>query len=654
MKSIGELRAYLQRTGAKWRPAASLPDSALIPVVKTGGAPPLTPAQTKPNLTLADVLAIASKPTPNKLLLQRRIDLGLVQVDPSTKLPKPRYLPGGPIPDPLILPTTVDWRQRFGFNWLASVQTQACADCWAFATVALVSTQTRIEHCAWFKRSEGEVRQAIDPTCCSQGSGDNMEAALAWIANNGVTGEDCAPYTSTDGTVAVCGDRSARTVQVNYANAQFMVPDMTAAAGHEYDAQKLWLDQIGPFATWLDYSLVAAWDPASGPFDSFNTCDPEAQKNTCLGHYMLVVGYDDTQTTPSWIMRNSYGPNWGMNGYMYMAYGAACTDTYHHMGLTSPIPDPWSKRRQHSGGMIESEIGALSCNFELLSTTKTTEEPNQCAHMYRDGSSLIWNTKELFAGDVADFPTLIETTFGRNFECVYRSTNGQLHHWYYDRTTNIWGDGGTFGPMTTVRRPGFIQSNYVSPGNFEVVVATSNGTLQHLWRDNSNTAYVWNTAETFGANILLGGPTLVQSQYGSQGNFEFVALLTSGQLQHFYRDNDGDEVWIAGPTFGGAVTGTPCMIEGQYGATNENAVGNFELCVASVGQIQHWYRDNQAGNVWILATTFGNNIQDVIALVQGSYGFNLELVALLTDGSLQHYYRDQNLVWHTGSIFGTA
>ena len=36
------------------------------------------------------------------------------------------------------------------------------------------------------------------------------------------------------------------------------------------------------------------------------------------------------------------------------------------------------------------------------------------------------------------------------------------------------------------------------------------------------------------------------------------------------------------------------MIQGQYGTTNELIVGNFELCVAVGGRVQHWWRDNSA------------------------------------------------------------
>ena len=36
------------------------------------------------------------------------------------------------------------------------------------------------------------------------------------------------------------------------------------------------------------------------------------------GHAVMVVGYDDSAQT--FLVRNSWGPNWGMDGYFTMPY----------------------------------------------------------------------------------------------------------------------------------------------------------------------------------------------------------------------------------------------------------------------------------------------------------------------------------------------
>lgn len=45
---------------------------------------------------------------------------------------------------------------------------------------------------------------------------------------------------------------------------------------------------------------------------------PTANSQCLGGHAVLCVGYDDSQQ--HWIMRNSWGSSWGINGYFYLPY----------------------------------------------------------------------------------------------------------------------------------------------------------------------------------------------------------------------------------------------------------------------------------------------------------------------------------------------
>jgi hypothetical protein len=101
-------------------------------------------------------------------------------------------------------------------------------------------------------------------------------------------------------------------------------------------------------------------------------------------------------------------------------------------------------------------------------------------------------------------------------------------------------------------------------------------------------------------------------------------------------------------TFGAGITSAPCLIEGQFGAQDELDVGNFELCVAANGQIEHWWRDNHALGPWTRSAVFGQSVRRVVGLIEG-LGFNLELVAERTDGRYQHYWRD-GAGWHAGPV----
>ena len=51
----------------------------------------------------------------------------------------------------------------------------------------------------------------------------------------------------------------------------------------------------------------------------FNACSPGT-----VNHAVVLVGWDDAQGTQGvWILRNSWGTDWGEDGYMYIEYGCS-------------------------------------------------------------------------------------------------------------------------------------------------------------------------------------------------------------------------------------------------------------------------------------------------------------------------------------------
>ena len=47
--------------------------------------------------------------------------------------------------------------------------------------------------------------------------------------------------------------------------------------------------------------------------------------NLAIDHCVQAVGWTSVQGTPAWIVRNSWGTDWGMQGYLYVQMGVdAC------------------------------------------------------------------------------------------------------------------------------------------------------------------------------------------------------------------------------------------------------------------------------------------------------------------------------------------
>jgi len=626
---VKNLRKTLSSTKAKWTVNLHLRDSDKLPRYSLGGdTKGLLSADKISKLNFKKVL---QQLPGNPYLLRRRLDLGILdkkmisKAYPSLIQPDTLTLPpmGG------TTPTSVDWRNRWGWPWITTIRDQnGCNACWAFAATALVEAMVRIEHCVWPVLSEGDVHKGMGAVCANLGGSGT---ALDWIADHGLADPGCFAWTNADIPYNPTADRSGRSVRC----------PKPAYIGNTAD-QKKWLDTVGPLVTWFDV-WTDFFGYGNGVYHKQNMIGNTANKSEG-GHFMLVVGYDDTQNC--WIVKNSWGNSWGENGYARIGYGETGIDTYAKISLQNVNPDPWTKRRYHNGNLLESGNGGNHRNFEMLATIGA-----KIQLWWRDNAAatMPWNhTASFGSNDATACPTFISTTFNRNFECVYPTNGNRLHHWWFKQPGGPWYDGGIFGPVDTAGIPGLVQSNYNAPGNFEVVVRTADNRLNHWWRDGGG----WHDGGRFGSNVAYSGPSLIQSHYGQQDNFELVCVLYTGQMQHWWRDNDGGMSWHQGTTFGSGVASPPCMIEASFGEGDETQVGNFELCVAVGGKVEHWWRYNHGDMIWRKSATFGHNVKSVVGLIQGSYGFNLEVVVLRTDNKLQHYWRYGG-TWNEGVVIGS-
>ncbi|GAB63585.1 MAG: peptidase C1A [Candidatus Jettenia sp.] len=535
----------------------------------------------------------------------------------------------------------IDWRNRFGWNWISSVRDQVgSVNCWAFAMTALYEAMVRIEHCVWCRRSEGDLARGAGKQ--SWDIGNPGEAAF-FAENFGIADPDCFPW-SVPASLYVSKphgsdmkplplsptpDRIGRIVKLS--ERHVAITDVTE--------KKNWIDRKGPMATMP------------------------------RGHAILVVGFNDDDPDPKkkyWIFKNSYGTGWGQNGFGQMAWDQLASAEF--WGIHNTNPDPWTKRRLRNGVLVESGNGRWHNNFELFIKQGMTLE-----HWWRDHgtANFPWNKvgivrssdrwRDTFHDDALDCPAVIQSTFNRNYEVIYRSSSGRLRHVYYDQNAGWWFDATndqTFGPSNPVGIPGFIQSTRGAPGDFEVVVLKLNGELEHWTKHNSapwtQRPGTWYSREQFGAEIRFAGPALVQSHAGiaseleaDKGDLHYVCTGGDGFMHHFIRLTGGR--WKPFLKFGSNITSAPCMIEGQFDAKDELAPGNFELCVAANGQIEHWWHRQLPGQTWNRSAVFGADVRRVVGLLEGSFGFNLELIAERNDGRYQHYWRDSN-GWHAGAI----
>jgi hypothetical protein len=90
-----------------------------------------------------------------------------------------------------------------------------------------------------------------------------------------------------------------------------------------------------------------------------------------------------------------------------------------------------------------------------------------------------------------------------------------------------------------------IQSRFGTQGNFELVVPTTGGGLAHHWRNNDDPAMPWYGPYPFGAGSNYSEVTLTQSNFADPGNLEVVAE-SADTLESFWRDSGPSFTW-SGP-----------------------------------------------------------------------------------------------------------
>jgi len=210
----------------------------------------------------------------------------------------------------LKYPTSLDWRSH---NAVTAVKNQQqCGSCWSFSTTGSVEGAWAIKHSKLVSLSE---QQLVD---CSQSYGNQgcegglMDQAFQYIiATGGLCTEASYPYTAQDGTCQLgtgatpCPGNSAFAASI--ASYKDVANDGT-------DNPLMAAIQVGPV------SIAIEADQESFQFYSGGVySDPGC--GTQLDHGVLLVGYGTLSGQNYWIVKNSWGNTWGMNGYILLARG---------------------------------------------------------------------------------------------------------------------------------------------------------------------------------------------------------------------------------------------------------------------------------------------------------------------------------------------
>lgn len=222
------------------------------------------------------------------------------------------------------LPKSVDWRKE---GVTTPVKSQgACGSCWAFATTAMLESHVAISTGVLYSLSTQELVSCMsNPRKCG-GDGGCMgataELAMDFLTSHGAVQEWSFGYQSFHGEKVNCTLhpkatksrylRSQNKTSEVYSGAVASITTWVSLPSNDYSTLMNAVAKLGPVAV----SVAASpWSLYKGgifysPFETIRQTD--------VNHLVVLEGYgtDPDTGVDYWLVRNSWGPTWGENGYI--------------------------------------------------------------------------------------------------------------------------------------------------------------------------------------------------------------------------------------------------------------------------------------------------------------------------------------------------
>ena len=221
--------------------------------------------------------------------------------------------------------SSIDWRTK---GAVTAVKNQGqCGSCWSFSSTGSIEGQWFLAGHTLVSLSEQEL-VSCDTTDdgCNGGLMDNAWSWLVSAEGGKIATEASYPYVSGGGNVPACA-----------------LPKTTGAtiSGHENIAQNedqmaAWVGTNGPLSVGVD---ATSWQTYSSGI--MTNCI-----SSQVDHGVLIVGFDNSNSPPYWIIKNSWAASWGENGYIRVEKGTdqclitsfPCSSQVSGSGPTPPSP----------------------------------------------------------------------------------------------------------------------------------------------------------------------------------------------------------------------------------------------------------------------------------------------------------------------------
>jgi len=199
------------------------------------------------------------------------------------------------------MPDYVDWYAK---GAVTPVKNQEqCGSCWAFSATEAIESTNILAGKFTADNIDLAPQQIVDCDTSDDGcgGGEPMTAYEYVISAGGLESNTSYPYTAVNG---VCHFKKAEVVTT-------ISSWKYATQNHDESLLQQNLASYGPLSVCVD---AARWQYyQSGVMTRFQ-CDII----NLLDHCVQAVGFNSTASTPYYMVRNSWGFDWGLDGYIWL------------------------------------------------------------------------------------------------------------------------------------------------------------------------------------------------------------------------------------------------------------------------------------------------------------------------------------------------
>jgi C1A family cysteine protease/acylphosphatase len=494
----------------------------------------------------------------------------------------------------------VDWRNKNG-NHITPIKDQGgCGSCVSFGSMGLIEAMAHIETGRWVDLSEADSH-----FCSSHGAncgGWWPDQCLDQVIARGVCDEAGFPYASafpgnnihaSPPTCRLPADRANRITKIT---SRHQLADATAAKSH--------LTNVGPVTGCLDvYNDFFSY--GGGVYHHVTGA-------LAGGHCVLVIGFSEAEQC--WIIKNSWGPTWGIGGFAKIAYtDLKFNGQFFPMYGATGVKLPSSGWQSLGGGLTTEPVTGSNKDGRIEVFARGTN--NALWHTWQTAAGGAFSGWASLGGVITSVPAVVANADGR-LEVFARGTDGALWHIWQTAANGGWSGWASLGGVIT-SDPSAVRN---ADGRVEVFARGSDGGLWHIWQKGAQQG--WSAWASRGVQFA-GNPVAGSNK---DGRIEVFMLGNNGALVHVWQTapNGG---WSGWASLGGVLT-------------SELAVGNH-----ADGRLAVFGRGTDSA-LWTIAQTAPNTSWGGWSSLGGGIASNPAL-GRNADGRLEVFVRGTDgAEWH--------